>query len=129
MASPVIQTVSVETIRELVARIESLERRLGGGLRPGEADPSPSPEDLIVKTPEGGIAARSGTTISSELCDVYTLEYSSDTEATLTAVTDGASAYQVRVWNVWSEPIGSEVYVMTARMKSGYRYPVCEECS
>lgn len=128
MASPTIQTVSVEAVRELVSRIETLERRLSEGLQPGEQDPLPSPEDYIVKTPAGGIAARSGTTVYSELCDVYTLEYSSDTEATLTAVLDGASAYQVRVWNPWNEVVSGATYVMTARTKSGHRYPVCEEC-
>ena len=53
-----INSVSPDVLRSMMARIEQLERRVLGGLQPGDETIQQAPDDVIVLTPVGGIAAR-----------------------------------------------------------------------
>ena len=81
-------------------------------------------DDLVVKTPSGGIAARSSTTVNSALCDVYR-ETGTGSTRTLTAVT----STQVRVFNFSNAAVGGSRYVVTSCTRWGTRYVVVESCT
>jgi hypothetical protein len=81
-------------------------------------------EDLVVKTPAAGIAARSTTTVNSALCDIYR-ETGTGTTRTLTAVT----SEQVRVFNFSNVAISGLRYVVTSVTRWGTRYVVLESCN
>ena len=79
-------------------------------------------EDIIVKTPAGGIAARSGTTIYSELCS-RCIESSGGEERTITETDE-----QIRVFNVYPDAVTGSVYVITGLTACGTRYVSGEPC-
>lgn len=85
--------------------------------------------DLIVKTPTGGIPARSGTTIYSAMCDLY-IEIESGTagQMTLTALAPGGVAQQVRVFNLSNADVGELRFVAVSLTQRGTRYVVLESC-
>lgn len=132
MAKPTLQTVSIDTVRELLSRIEELERRVMGGLQFGETPLRQAPDDVIAMTPAGGIAARDGTTCYGEECELYVVTDSdmTDGEFELTALVDGSgTALTATVYNISNEAVEGEKYVVTARLKSGHRYVVIESCT
>ena len=127
-----IQTVDPDVIRDLVARVKQLERRVLGGLQPGEDPTRQAPDDVIVMTPAGGIVARDGTTCYGEDCAIYVVTDSdmSDGEFELTALVDGNSTpLTVMVYNISTDAVEGDKYVATARLKSGHRYVVVESCT
>jgi len=63
----------------------------------------------IVQTPGGGIAARSGTTVSSASCTQVTIS-----SGTLTALTD-----TVTVHNIWPFAIPASYYIMALQAGGG----------
>lgn len=79
--------------------------------------------DIIVKTPVGGIAARSGTTIYSEMCVVVVEKRTGADQKTLIE-----SANTVEVFNIYPDAVTGEVYVPTAETIWGTRYVTGEEC-
>ena len=126
-----IQTLSPELIRDIIATMDRLKRMLPGELRGDVAEPKQAPDDVVVMTPSGGIAARSGTTCYGEDCATYRIVDSeiTDGEITLEAIVDGASAaITVEVYNLSNEAVGGSRYVVTSRLKSGHRYVVLESC-
>jgi len=126
-----IQTLSPEFIAEAAWAIEQVKRLVKGGLQPGEPDSLNAPDDYVVLTPEGGIAARSGTTCYSELCNRYKITDSDhfDDEIVFTALVDGNDdPLTVRVFNLSNSAVEGEKYVVTSRLKSGHRYVVVESC-
>lgn len=84
-----------------------------------------TPKDLIVKTPVGGIAARSGTTIYSELC-TRCVETSDGTANQRTIV---ETTETVEVYNIYPDAVTGEVYVPTSLTIWGTRYVTGEPCS
>jgi hypothetical protein len=127
-----IQTLSPELIREIAAMMERFRRMLPGELRGDVPEPAQAPDDVIVMTPSGGIAARDGTTCYGEDCATYRIVDSdiTDGEITLEAIVDGASAaLTVEVYNLSNEAVGGSRYVVTSRLKSGHRYVVVESCN
>jgi hypothetical protein len=126
-----VQTLSAEFIDELAWTIEQVKRLVKGSLQDGEPDLRNAPDDVVVMTPSGGIAARSGTTCYSEDCNRYTITDTdrTDGECTLTALVDGSSnPLTVEVFNLSNSAVEGDKYVVTARLKSGHRYVVVESC-
>ena len=81
-------------------------------------------EGYIFETPLGGIAARSGTTVSSAACTPYYID-----GTTLTELTDNDGASQtVDVYNVFSAAITGEVYI-TAKRVFGVLVADAEDCA
>ena len=74
-------------------------------------------ECILCKTPGGGIAARSGTTISSASCDVF--RQSSGT------ISD--SGTDATVWNISSTAVAGSTYIIAAPTNVGY-VAVWEDC-
>jgi hypothetical protein len=127
-----IQTLSPELIREVVAMMERMRRLLPGELRGDVAEPKQAPDDVVVMTPSGGIAARSGATCYGEDCATYRIVDGdmTDGEITLEAIVDGDSAaITVEVYNLSNEAVGGSKYVVTSRLKSGHRYVIVESCN
>lgn len=126
-----LQTLSPEFLAECAATIERVKRLVKGGLSGDEPQPEKAPDDVIVMTPAGGIAARSGTTIYGELCDTYRITDAdpTDDEITLESIVDGNdNPIQVKVFNLSNGDVGADRYVVTSRLKSGHRYVVVESC-
>jgi len=90
---------------------------------PTPQDSSPVGQDIIVKTPEVGIDARSGTTIYSAACtrcievDGYGGEKTLvDTDETL------------QIYNFYPDAVAGDVYVITSLTLCGTRYVSGEPC-
>lgn len=127
-----LQTLSPKFIEEAAWAIEQVKRLMKGSLQDAEKDLHNAPDDVIVMTPAGGIAARSGTTCYGEDCNRYKITDTdiTDGEITLTALVDGSSnPLTVEVFNLSNEAVGGSRYVVTARLKSGHRYVVVESCN
>lgn len=127
-----IQTLSPEFIREIAWVIEQVKRLRPGELRGDVPDAAQAPDDVIVLTPEGGIAARDGTTCYGESCATYRVSDSdfTDGEFELEAIVDGNDdPINVTVYNLSNEAVGGSKYVVTSRLKSGHRYVVLESCN
>jgi hypothetical protein len=127
-----IQTLSPEFIREIAWAVEQVKRMRPGELRGDVPEPSKAPDDVVVMTPVGGIAARAGTTCYGEDCATYRITDAdtTDGEITLQAIVDGDSAaLTVEVYNLSNEAVGGSRYVVTSRLKSGHRYVVLESCN
>jgi hypothetical protein len=102
----------------------------GGGVV-HDFPPTPGePDDYIVMTPAAGIAARSGTTIYSAMCNVYRDKASATAgQRTLEAIVEGGIPWQILVYNLSNAAVLGSRYVVTARTKTGTRYVVVESCS
>jgi hypothetical protein len=125
MADKQIEVPGKSLIAEMRAAIALVKRTLSG---PPDAEKPPErgSDDLVVKTPSGGIPARSGTTVYAETCQVYGCTGSPASKtATLAAIT----GYTLPVFNLSNADVGGDRYVVTSRLKSGHRYVVVESCS
>lgn len=85
--------------------------------------PAETAVDIFVKTPAGGIAARSGNTIYSEWCAVVVETRSGAGEKTLKE-----SGNTVEVFNVYPDAVTGEVIVPTGLTIWGTRYVTGEPC-
>lgn len=93
--------------------------------------PEPATGHIIVKTPAGGIAARTAgppALIASALCDRYFEVPDSAGYKVLKAATYGGSAQQIRVYNLSSTAVGASKYVTAAKTANGTWYVVMESC-
>lgn len=127
-----IQTLSPEFVRQVAWAIEQIRRMRPGELRGDVPDVAQAPDDVVVMTPVGGIAARDGTTCYGEDCATYRITDSdiTDGEITLEAIVDGNSdPLTVEVYNLSNEAVEGSKYVVTSRLKSGHRYVVLESCN
>lgn len=130
MPTKVIQTVSDAFIAKVNWLYDRFRGLSGSDLRQIREVLPDGPEDLICYVGSGGMAARSGMTISGIELPVYTTtgDITSGT-MTMVAVTDGTGApYNVMVYNVANGPITGPKYIVTTRMKTGLRYVVVEPC-
>lgn len=102
---PVFSDDSMELIARYIGRLEAqignLERRLAALQRFGADDGG-----LILLTPSGGIAARSGTAPGSAVCDVCRINGSDQLETT----GEGRLIY-----NIASSAVAGEVYIQSKR--------------
>jgi hypothetical protein len=120
-----IQTLSPEFIQELVWTIQQVKRMFPGGLSGDAPEPSQAPDDVVVMTPEAGIAARAGTTCYGVACAAYRVV---DTNFDDGEFTLEATGLNYTVYNLSNEAVGGSKYVVTSRLKSGHRYVVLESC-
>lgn len=92
---------------------------------PDAAPQRQTPKDMLVKTPAGGIAARSGTTIYSATC-TRIVETSDGTagERELVETTE-----ELEVFNIYPDSVTGEVIVPTSLTIWGTRYVTGEPCS
>ena len=81
-------------------------------INPPETDHQ-SPEVYVAKTPVGGIAARVGDVISSELCEIY-----ANVNGTLKEVINSSQ----KVYNLQDSDLDGEIYVNIKRDKYGQWY-------
>ena len=109
--------VSQEVV-QLQRRLADLERLVNSLLTP-KSKPRVivGQSNLVAKSPSGGIAARSGTTISSAVCTIWTRSGS-----TLSATSQTATVY-----NLSSSAVAGSVYVGIVETNIGY-VAVWEDC-
>jgi hypothetical protein len=81
--------------------------------------------DLLVKTPSGGIPARSGTTVYSATCTVCILAETSTEGEREIIETDS----ELIVYNVYPDAVTGSAYVPTGLLEDGTRYVNGEPCS
>jgi len=120
MAPPKLTTLGPELLREIRWTIDRVKRMVGGDLRDDERKVPLAPDDYIVKTPTGGIAARSGTTVYGEECDVYKLVGDvTSGELEMEEIED----FAVMVYNLSEDGnIEGDKHVASALLKGGARY-------
>ena len=105
------------------ARVADWWDRTFGHKQPGALRPSYG-HDMIVKTPGGGIAARSGTTIYSATCTkCVEAETATPGEKTIHETSE-----LLVVYNVFPDAVSGGIYATTGLTISGTRYVSGEEC-
>jgi hypothetical protein len=117
-----------EFLREIRWAISELKKQQRGQLRDEGRTPDKSAEAIVVKTPAGGIPARSGTTVSSALCLLYKEVDAASNTKTLTPIEVNSTHQTIRVWNFSNEAVAGDAFVVTGRTKSGTRYVEVESC-
>ncbi len=90
---------------------------------PVSQDLAPVGQDIIVKTPPGGIAARVGTTIFSALCDRLI-----EIDGTANTKTLVETDEELRIYNLYPGVVTGDVYVITSLTLHGTRYVSGEPC-
>jgi len=119
---------ALRQVREVVRQTQGEAR----GTRAANVPPiAPGPECFIAKSPSGGIAARSGTTVSGEECDLYrTAEAVGTTDRTLSAMylSDGMTPNTRTVYNFSSEAVSANAWIIISRDKLGTWWVIAEEC-
>jgi hypothetical protein len=126
-----ISTFSDEIMRELLAMLRWWRARPQNIATSQEYELAIAPDDLVALTGNDGIAGRSGTTISSELCIMYRTAGTIGSGAmTLQKMTNGdGSDLTQYVYNISDTAVGANKYVVTTRLRSGLRYVVLESCT
>jgi hypothetical protein len=109
------------TAAESAATAEAIESHRRSPPQP--QDLPPVGQDIIVKTPAAGIAARSGTTISSALCTRCI-----ETDGTSNTKTLVDTDEELRVYNLYPDAVSGSVYVITSQTLHGTRYVSGEPC-
>lgn len=116
--------------RSFIDPAKSLSDDFGGAFKnPGVAPPGeyPGKSRVRIKTPSGGIAARSGSTISGELCDIYVRNILTDAlEQLLDA--DG-NPVQIKVWNDFAADVAGSAHGHAILTWEGDWVIVTEECA
>lgn len=79
-------------------------------------------DDIVVKTPSGGILARSGATIYSAACK-RCIETAGGDEKTLMETDE-----ELVVFNLYPDAVTGSVYVITSLTACGTRYVSGEPC-
>ena len=100
---------------------QELLRLLGGRYAPEVMQAKNIPLDklLVVMTPSGGIAARSGTTCGTADCTVQVVNY----DGAITATTR-----TVKVCNLSTSAIGGSAYIMCHKVPGGAYMSHWEDC-
>lgn len=106
-------------IESIGVRNEVFPTRRAGGSGGGGSGPS-SQHGVIIKTPSGGIAARSGTTVSSASCDVFSIVG--------TTLTDTGN--NIDVYNISISPVGASKYGLAKKEYATGKWVIdFEDCS
>lgn len=124
-------TIGPDFLKELRWTVDQVRRMVRGNISDAPPDIPQAPDDVVLWTPSGGIAARSGATVTGALCDTYRIVDSDpdDNEVTLEAILDGNSAaVQVKAFNLSNAAVGGSRYVVSSRLRSGHRHIVVESC-
>lgn len=126
MAKTTTNTLSDDLLAQFRAyeqRIAALERDKRDS-RDDFRQMAQAPDDLVARTPAGGIAGRTSSGLACELCDMYAVSGNIGDTAQLVDL-----ERQEYVYNVSSTAVAESIYVATARFKSGHRYVIVESCS
>ena len=115
------QTWHPPTASESSAHADDAEAHRRSPAKP--QDLAPVGQDIVVKTPVAGIAARDGATISSALCDRCIEVNSTSNEKTLVDTDE-----KLRIYNIYPDAVTGEVYVVTSLTLHGTRYVNGEPC-
>lgn len=83
-------------------------------------------EGFLLRTPSGGIPARSGTTAGKANCTPYYINASTDTITELTDNSDAAQTFEV--YNVFGTAVAGNVYI-TAKRVYGVLLVDAEDCA
>lgn len=121
-----VTTLSPEVVREIQRAVADIHRLARGHLQPTRGPGDRTADGYFVRVPSGGIAARDGATLYSALCDLYKETTGSGNTRILTAIMQGSSQAQIRVWNIWARVI-PEGYYPTDRTHSGTRYVIYDD--
>lgn len=115
--------------RSFIDPARGASQEFSGGIKnPGVAPPGESPgrSRVRIKTPSGGIAARSTNTVSSELCDVYVRNILTDD---LEQLLDGdANPVQIEVWNDFASEVSGSAFGHAMLTWEGDWVIITEEC-
>ncbi len=87
-----------------IERLNNSSKGLGG------FNPSTNYSSVIVKTPSGGIPARSGTTLGSASCTIQVVDKSND------SISDGSS---IDVLNLSTTAVAGDTYINAIRDRAG----------
>lgn len=120
-------TLSAEALRQ-IQRLVRQELMVGGAWRPGRTQETSGVLPFyLCETPAGGIAARSGTTLSSAVCTVKRINSTNQ----LVTATDGAgNAITVTVFNLSGSAVaGSALIAAQQEIASGKLIVNVEDCS
>lgn len=112
-----LSTESIAAIREVVRLAKDIG--LNANVREdGIDDPHMAPEEYLVLVPGGGIAARSGTTVSSAECTVYQR----------VGATIESTGRPLTVYNFAAAAIPASAYAIVSRDKFGTWWVVAVDC-
>lgn len=108
-ADALVESIGIRT------EVFSNRRTMGGGGGGGGGE-----HGVIIKTPSGGIAARSGTTVSYGSCDVFSIVG--------TTLTDTGN--NIDVYNVSISPVGASKYGLAKKEYATGKWVIdFEDCS
>jgi hypothetical protein len=113
---------------EIRCAIDQLKNAPRGQFRDDPLPRTETADDIVVKTPEGGIDARDGTTVYSAMCLLYREVDGSSNTKTLEPIEIDSTHQTIRVWNFSNGAVAGDAFVATSRTKSGTRYVVVESC-
>ena len=104
-----------EALISMIGTGDSVRRLGGGGSGGGGGE-----HGVIIKTPAGGIAARSGTTVSSASCDVFSIVG--------TTLTDTGN--NIDVFNISISSVGGSKYGLAKKEYATGKWVIdFEDCS
>ena len=112
---------SPDVARHILRRVEELERREQERAASGARQPVPA---IIAKAPGGGIAARSGTTVSSASCTVWRIN---DSDTLVNVKDNSNSNLSVDVYHLGSTAVAADAYIQAAWI-NGKWVAMMEDC-
>jgi len=101
--------ITPNAARRISQAVTTVERSIGSGSKLG-LDPTTNHSSVIVKTPSGGIPARSGTTLGSASCTIQVVDKSND------SISDGSS---IDVLNLSTTAVAGTTYINAIRDRAG----------
>ena len=101
--------ITPNAARRISQAVTTVERSIGSGSKLG-LDPTTNYGSYLVKTPSGGIPARSGTTLGTASCTIQVINKTNG------QISDGES---VDVLNLSDTAIGGDIYIKATRTKTG----------
>jgi len=101
--------ITPNAARRISQAVTTVERSIGSGSKLG-LDPTTNHSSVIVKTPSGGIPARSGTTLGSASCTIQVVDKSND------SISDGSS---IDVLNLSTTAVAGDTYINAIRDRAG----------
>jgi hypothetical protein len=114
------QTFRPPTAAESAAHADAIEAHRRRPPQP--QDRRPIGQDIIVKTPSAGIAARCGTTIYSATC-TRCIPIGDAEEMTITETDE-----ELIVFNLYPDAVTGSAYVITSLEHTGIRFVSGEPC-
>jgi len=97
----------------------------------GSEEPiSQANNQLLALTPDTGLPARSGNTLTGKLCKMFKLTYVSATSWTIDKIIEAGSQWEEYVFHLDPvDPVGATKIVLTDITAWGMRYVLWESCN